>query len=207
MTSPRLFAVIAVFALAACDPIDRSPLGPGQNGEASDTTGALRMDPSVARELRDQQRHLLRHEYAVNFAHGTATMWAVRGESRTMKLQYGDGSPFATFTVGAGTLVTDAAGSEVAPGDSVEITMRLLQPSTFAVDMQPSGIRFNPDAPAVLQFNLDRAGRNAMRSQNLSFWKQETTSSPWEPVPATFDYVGRTATASLSGFTIYAIID
>jgi hypothetical protein len=29
----------------------------------------------------------------------------------------------------------------------------------------------------------------------------------WEPVPATFDYEGRTATASIMGFTIYMIAD
>jgi hypothetical protein len=133
-------------------------------------------------------------------------MWAVQGQTRTMALVYGDGTPFVTFTVPAGALVRDAAGTPLAPGDSVLITMSLPKPNAFAVRMEPSGLRFDSHVPATLSFNLARAGKAAMKSPSLSMWKQETLDAPWLPVAATFDLQAHTATAAIPGFTIYAII-
>ncbi len=137
---------------------------------------------------------------------GTASMWAVQGETRSMALVYGDGTPFVTFTVPAGALVRDAAGQMLADGDSVRITMALPSPSAFAVQMEPSGLQFSNTVPATLRFNLNHAGNAALHSSSLSMWKQETADAPWMPVAATFDLQARTATASVPGFTIYAII-
>lgn len=192
MRSHRYAAgLAAVAALAACSP---------------DATQRTPTAPSLSASRGADASRMLRNEQAVGFPKAVATMWAVRGQDRAMAITYGDGTPYATFRVGAASLVTDASGAPLAPGDSVQITMRLLNPSVFAVEMQPSGLRFAPGAPAELQFNLARAGHAAMREQTLSCWKQESASSPWEPVSATFDYEARTATAVIPGFTIYAII-
>jgi hypothetical protein len=193
MRSLRYAAALAgTLALAACSPDSgrqRSPTAPSLG---------------VARGAHASR--MLRHEQAISFPRAVASMWAVRGEVRAMAITYPDGTRYATFRVGAASLETDASGAPLAPGDSVLITMRMLNPSVFAVDMQPSGLRFAAGAPAELQFNLARAGRAAMREQKLSLLKQESAASPWEPISATFDYAARTATAEIPGFTIYAII-
>jgi hypothetical protein len=209
MRTNRLLAVFAACSLAACDPIDRSPFGPGVFGAPKDTIDApgAEVDPMIMSGLRQSQSQLLRHEGTVAFAQWTATMWAVRGESRSMHLDYGDGKRFATFTVGADALLSDAAGRPLAEGDSVQITMRVVNPAVFVVDMQPSGLRFNPASPAVLEFSLDRAKRSSLNARGLSFWKLESATSPWEPVDGAFDYERRTATARVPGFTLYVIAD
>jgi hypothetical protein len=206
MNSRRLLAVFAVLTLAACDSIDRAPTGLATDQEPSDSVDAPRLDPSVGRE-RSHEGRILRHASGVSMSQGAVRMWAVRGQSRRVRLQYGDGGAFATFAVGANTLVSDAAGNPVAFGDSVQITMQVLNPSTFAVEMQPAGIRFNPEAPATLEFNLERAMRKSLRNRGLSFQKRESASSPWESVSALIDYDRRVARASIPGFTIYAIFD
>ena len=185
-------ALAAVLGLAACSP---------DAGQPSSPTA-----PSLAAARGGQTVRMLRNEYAVGFPRAVASMWAVRGREGAMTIAYGDGTSYATFRVGPASLETGASGAPLASGDSVLITMRLLNPAMFAVEMQPAGLRFAAGAPAELRFNLARAARAAMREQTLSFWKQEREASPWEPVTATFDYAARTATAEIPGFTIYAII-
>jgi hypothetical protein len=193
LTRRSAAALLAVLALAACGG-DSTPL-PTSNAAPSLRTAERPGDP-----------RFLRHERGVNTPHSTATMWAVRGQERSMTIRYPDGTPHVTFRVGPQTLERDAAGRPLAAGDSVQITMRLVNPSVFAVEMQPAGIRFAADAPAQLEFNLARAGRAAVRSNSLAMWRQEARTGPWELIPATFDFQRQTATAPIPGLTIYAII-
>ena len=206
MRSLRYAAPLAaVVALAACNPDAgqlRSPTAPSlemtttgvtSTGVASDTSGG-------------SEKRILRQGTAVAIANTTASMWAVRGRNRSMSIVYADGRPVVTFTVGGKTLVTDAAGRPLAWGDSVLITMQLVDTASFAVEMQPAGIVFSAESPAKLSFNLERADEGPVKSRQLSFWKRESRVSPWEPLPGRFNYKLRQGEVEVPGFTIYAII-
>jgi len=106
-------------------------------------------------------------------------------------------------------------GSLIAQGDSVLITLTLVDPVHLIVDCQPSGLLFSPHDPARLKFSYadvddDLNGDGVVNATDsaltrvLSVWRQETPTSPWILVPSTttgsFD-----VEADIGGFTGYAI--
>jgi hypothetical protein len=197
MRTRLLTAVALVVTLAGCQLGNDAITAPSETSAPASAGSTASFTPPG---------NFARQGGSVSFRHGTATMWAVRGDTRSMKLAYGDGTPFVTFTVPAGALVRDAQGNTLAKDDSVLITMSLPDANAFAVQMEPSGLTFDSHTPATLEFNLDRAGRAALNSSALSMWKQETPDTPWLPVAATLDRRGHTVTAPIPGFTVYAII-
>jgi hypothetical protein len=204
--APPSLMVAAALILAGCEGFD-GPSDPAPSGQQAADSLNLVTPVLEPRVVRGQEPQLRAADGLVSVGRRVVTLWAVRGQGRVAQLVYSDGTPLASFSVGPQTLVTNAAGQPLAEGDSVRITMRLIRGSILAVEMQPAGLRFNPESPAQLQFNLARAPGGSLQAHKLSMWKQESSRSPWEPVDATFDYQSFTATAAIEGFTIYAIID
>jgi hypothetical protein len=152
-----------------------------------------------------QSISFVRHVDGPSLSRQAVSFWAVPGETRTATLGYADGTPLATLTIPQDALRRDASGQLIARGDSIHITMTLLDRKTFAVRFEPAGLRFVQQAPAVLSFNLARAGTKALGSGSLSMWKQETPESEWTLVPSFVDRSARTLTAHIDGFTVYAL--
>lgn len=146
---------------------------------------------------------LLRGPGAPGFSDQEARLPAVAGAAGEATLRFADGSPLVTFRVRPESMRgARLQGRPVRPGDTVWITLRSADPARFIVDFQPSGLVFNPNAPAELTFFLRHA---APQGGAFTLWKQESEGDPWERVGACYDPVTRTACASIGGFTRYAM--
>jgi hypothetical protein len=148
------------------------------------------------------------------------SFWALPSQDRSIQINYlaADGTwlPYVTFTVPAGGLGQLPNGTPIARGDSVLITV-VIDTTTLLVRFEPTGLVFNPAAPAQLVIrytgaNPDFDGNGVVdaadsyiEQQLLGIWVQEGLSDPWSGVPAQQWVQGRVFTADLSHFSGYAV--
>lgn len=150
------------------------------------------------------------------------SFWAKRGEDRELRLYYkaqsgsGSGEEFLRLTVPAAALAQRPDGSAFAVGDSVLISVRVVDPSRLIVDFEPSGLKFSAGSPAQLRFELaetdsDLNGDGIVDSQDdslkaqLSFWRQEAPGQPWLKVSSAVFTDLDEVDADVFGFTGYAL--
>ena len=87
----------------------------------------------------------------------TASFWAKVGDGREVRLHYqgaapGDtGEEYLRFEVPGDGLYRKPNGTAFLPGDSILITVTVVDPTRFHYDFEPSGLRFSPDHPARLK--------------------------------------------------------
>ena len=86
-----------------------------------------------------------------------ASFWAKVGDGREVRLFYQGATPSDTgaeylrFEVPGDGLYRKPDGSAFLPGDSILITVTVLDPTRFRYQFEPSGLRFSPDHPARLK--------------------------------------------------------
>ncbi len=86
-----------------------------------------------------------------------ASFWAKVGDGREIPLYYqgaapGDtGDEYLRFEVPGDGLYRKPDGTAFLPGDSILITVTVLDPTRFLYRFEPSGLRFSPDHPARLK--------------------------------------------------------
>lgn len=146
-------------------------------------------------------------------------VWAKAGESRRVEIRYvkvGEygGDKCLEFDIPGDALLTRPDGTPLARGDSVLITVRVVDPDAFDFEFSPSGLRFNPDHPAELRISykwadpdLNGDGRVDDRDRGFSFeiWKQETEGAQWFKVGTSRDRDLQELRADITGFTKYAM--
>ena len=150
-----------------------------------------------------------------------ATLWAVRGEDRELRMFYantgqsGGGAEFLRLRVDRNTLLSRPDGSLVAVGDSVLITVTA-DPVLMSVDFQPTGLRFSSSDPAELKIrwaeaddDINRDGKvdasdDALRD-NLAIWRREGANDPWAKLATSLKLDVEEAEAKLIGFSGYAV--
>jgi len=147
----------------------------------------------------------------------TATFWAVRGEPRSIQINYlsftGDtSSPFLRLTITDPVYVPGRG--DLAPGDSVEITVTI-DPSTIKVSLEPTGTLFGD--PSQLQISYGGADGDlngdgvvdaadaAIEQQLLGLWYSEGEGTPWTKIPAVQSLADKSFTAALAHFSLYAV--
>jgi hypothetical protein len=152
----------------------------------------------------------------------TASFYAKKGEDRRLRMFYRprpaetDSTEFLRFEVKAQSLLRRPNGSSIAQGDSVLITVTVVDLSRFIVDFQPSGLRFDPDEPAELKLEFDEAdddidddgdidGDDDLREAELSLWRRETATQPWVQLASQVEVELEQLEADILGFTNYAI--
>jgi hypothetical protein len=136
-------------------------------------------------------------------AEKSGSFWAVPGESRAVVLRYTDtGQEFMRFTVGAASL----------PGsDSVRISVEVDPAGVLTFHFQPSGLRFNGDAPAILHIDYSRSNPDvdadggvdeidAVLKLEAGIYKRELPGLPWIEIPS-LNLSGDTKQASIYDFT------
>lgn len=165
----------------------------------------------------------------VRFADGTlplqaasVSFWAVRGRDREGVIRYvpppgeDEGEEFLTFKVPGGSLLRRPDGGPFAAGDSVRITIRVVDPALFLFEFEPSGLRFDPRDPARLEVSYrqadrdydgdgDEDGHDDDFERELAFWRQERPGQPWFPVATLRIEDLEEVEADLAGFTRYAV--
>lgn len=151
------------------------------------------------------------------------SFWAVRGKERSGALFIAgpagapaDSTPLVSLTVPREGLDRRPDGSRIARGDSVLITITLVDPQRMIVELEPSGLRFSAGHPAMLTLGYDQAGsdldhdgvvngRDTAIDEMLRIWRRERPSDPWRPVNASRHGHGRHIDSDIGGFTQYAI--
>ena len=150
------------------------------------------------------------------------SFWAKRGDDRELRLYYNpqsgstSGEAFLRFSVPAAALAQRPDGSAIAVGDSVLISVRVIDPSRLIIEFQPSGLRFSTASPARLRFELaetdsDINGDGLVNAQDdalklqLSFWRQEAPGAPWLKVTSAVFTDLNEVEANVFGFSGYAL--
>lgn len=150
------------------------------------------------------------------------SFWAVRGKRREVRLMYQkapgstDSVEFARFRVDDRTLVTAADGSPLAQGDSLLITLTVVDTLKLITQFEPSGLTFNPNRPARLwlkygESSPDLDGDGSVTAADttlisaLCIWRQEQSTDPWYKVASTLNLAEFEIEADILGFTRYAV--
>lgn len=156
-------------------------------------------------------------------AQKTLTFYAVSGRDTTVHLWYHaraghtDSTEFLRFHVRAGSLVNRPDGTPIAPGDSLPITITVVDTARMIVQFEPAGLTFAPSAPAHLTLNyseasLDLNGDGQVGTLDLALqpllalWRQEAVGQPWLMLPTSVSLADSDEVeADVPGFTRYAI--
>ena len=159
---------------------------------------------------------------APTIATPAVSFYAKRGVTRQVLMLYHappgetDSTVFVRFKVGAKSLLARPNGSRIAPGDSVRITLTLVDPDALIVDFQPAGLRFDPREPAELRMSFaetdpDVSGDGTVNRQDtrltrmLKIWREETITAPWMTLPSDLFIGAHEVEAPVAGFTRYVV--
>jgi hypothetical protein len=143
-----------------------------------------------------------------------ATFWARAGENAEVRIRYTTGENCLEFKIPGNGLLRRPDGTAFRRGDSIQVTIRVLDPSRFKFEFQPSGLRFDPEHPAELRMryryanpDLNGDGRvdAADERARLGIWRQEADGQPWVSIGTIRDAELREVRADLQGFTKYAM--
>ncbi len=153
----------------------------------------------------------------LSLEHNTATFWAVRGEQRSVQINYlsatGDASaPFLQLTITDPVYAPDRG--DLQPGDSVLITVTV-DPVNIKVSLEPTGLQFGD--PAQLHIWYGGAGGDLsgdgvvdgtdaqIESQLLGLWYREGAETAWTRIPAAQSLADRSFISALLHFCDYAV--
>ena len=157
---------------------------------------------------------------APQLADTTVQLVATRGEDSEVRIRYavapGQFEEFVRFRVRPDALEAHPDGRPIAEGESVLITLRIVDFARLIVEFQPSGLRFSASRPAELTFKYNHAdhdfdGDGDMDSDDshaetlLSVWRQEAPGQPWVRQVSKVEISLDEIEADITGFTGYAL--
>ena len=178
--------------------------------------------PGPVSRVADQLHFIRPAPNAATLPDTAVSFWAKRGEDRELRLYYNAQSgstssqEFLRFTVPAAALAQRPDGSPIAAGDSVLISVRVIDPSRLIVAFEPSGLKFAAGSPARLRFDLGETdsdlngdgvvdGQDQSLETQLSFWRQEAPGQPWFKVASSVFTDLSEVEANIFGFSGYAL--
>lgn len=152
----------------------------------------------------------------------SVSFWAVRGQSREAEIRYqprpgaGKGNRLVRLKLDKRSLLTRPDGTPIAPGDSLLITLTVVDPARMIVEFAPAGLLFAPNREAQLtlwyleadhDFNGDGVvdSADAAIETGFAIWAQETPTSPWQPLASLLTPLENQLETEIPGFTRYAV--
>ena len=153
----------------------------------------------------------------ISLDRNTAEFWAVRGEERSVQINYRSSTGDATAPFLRLVTVDPAyvpGRGDLATGDSVLVTVTV-DPKDLTVSFEPTGLLFGN--PSQLQISYAGAGGDLngdglvdgsdaqIESRLLGLWYREGSTDPWSEVPATQSTADKSFTSLLPHFSIYAV--
>jgi len=148
------------------------------------------------------------------------SFWALPTRDQEIQINYqaADGSwqPYVWFTIPKDGLSRRPDGTAFAEGDSVLITVAI-DTTSLVVRFEPTGLEFNPMAPAQLNVwytgadpDLDGSGAvdgadSRIEEEMLGVWVQEFAADPWTLVTTVQSIPSKRFSAYLSHFSDYAV--
>ena len=197
----RILTCLAAAAVAAC----------------SDSTGTR-----VVQRNESDLSFLRTADDAPPLASFGASFWAVKGEDRELRLSYRppagstDSTEFLRLRIRGESLFKLPNGLALGVGDSVLITVTVIDPARMIVELQPSGLLFSREEPAELEMRYREAdsdydddgdvdAEDDEIERRLSIWRQERIGEPWVQIGTDVRVDTDEVRADLTGFTRYAI--
>jgi len=180
-TRPVLILLAFALLAAACsDQVGPTAAAPGLLAQKQGSTPGILQQAATAPALET---------YRVTFMAyvGQASLVTVRYQPAAGQTV---GAPFLRFEIPKNGLVAGASGVPLGRGDSVSMTLTI-DPNSFLVDFQPSGVIFSNGSPARLALwygnaNLDLNGNGVVLDGNdrtlvdqLAIWYQLAPSASW----------------------------
>ena len=126
--------------------------------------------------------------------------WIVRGEERVVEIRYtgtdGYNGKCLRLVIPANAPLRDADGRPIAPGDSIQATIRVIDAGLFLFDLEPAGLVLNPAAPARMEIryrwmsedvNGDGVvdGADARARDRFGIWARDPLTQLWSSIEAT----------------------
>ena len=150
-----------------------------------------------------------------------ATVYAKKGTDSDLRIYFqdtngGQGEEYLRLRVDAGSLLARPDGSLFAVGDSVLITVRVVDPQQIYFEFEPSGLRFNPAMPAELRIEYAETGGDLDDDGDtdsdddaienvIDLWRQEQVGQDFVKLGAVKIEELDEIEAEILGFTRYAI--
>lgn len=149
------------------------------------------------------------------------SFYAVRGEDSEARIffddgQGGQGEEYLRLKLDDASLLTYPDGTEFVEGDSVLITIRVVDPAQTLFELDPSGLKFSPDDPAELKIRYQEADDDLNGDGEvdvddieleltLAIWRQESPGDPFVRLGTVLlDDIDEVET-TLEGFSRYAL--
>ena len=222
MSSYRPLVALLV-TLAACAPDRLTHVdGAATGATVASTAGPVDASTSADGSGDDDPHFLQTAAGAPTIANPVISFWAKRGVKQTVEMYYHresggrDSIPFFSLRLRERSLWRRPDGTAFANGDSVLITLTLVDAEHGIVDCQPSGLRFADGDPARVKIsffhddddlNHDGVvnGTDTALASTLQIWRKESASEPWLSVKSKVSDGPREVEADINGFTGYAI--
>lgn len=151
----------------------------------------------------------------------TVSFWATYGESDEARIRFqnetgGEGEEYLRFTVEDNSLLAYPDGTPFSPGDSVLITINVVDPQRILFEFQPAGLRFNPAEPAELEIRYGRTEGDydddgdsdeddAQIETELAVWRQEAPGGTFTRLGTLLEIELDEVEVGVDGFSRFAI--
>jgi hypothetical protein len=152
----------------------------------------------------------------------SGSFYAKVGEDRQLQLFYqgaapGDtGEAFLKFEVKGNSLLKHPDGTSFQPGDSILITVSLVDPTRFDFTFSPAKLQFNPAQPAKLHIEYNHSDHDfnedgRIDSQDdttetrLNIWRREPPDTLWTQIGTARNEDFDEIEAEIFSFTQYAV--
>jgi len=150
------------------------------------------------------------------------SFWAIKGQKSEVFIWYHakpgatDSTRLLRFRLDRRSLCKRADGSPLPRGDSLLITITVIDPPKQLVQFEPSGLTFCPNREATLNMwyaeddhDFDGDGdidaRDLQIEHRLRVWKQESASQPWSRLTGLLFEDLDEVEVSIPGFTNYVV--
>ena len=150
-----------------------------------------------------------------------ASFYALRGEDREARLFFqdavgGQGEEYLRLKIPGASLLTRPDGTPFAVGDSILITVTVVDVQQILFELEPGGLRFDPNKPAELDIEYQEAGDDYDQDGDvdaeddrieteLAIWRQEVVGGVFERLGSVKFEDLKEIDVELTGFTRYAI--
>jgi len=153
-------------------------------------------EPSPGEERPESALSILRLALdAPPLLNPVVSSWAYRGRNTEAEIFFrkpdgSRGEKFVKLDLADRSLLAYPDGRLFADGDSVLITMRVTDPQRILIELEPSGLRFDPAEPAQLEIRYSHADEDfdndgdededdAEIERVLGIWRQASLGAPF----------------------------